>query len=374
MKVFIRVRPLNDKERNTSQCVEVNGTTIQMRDKEPDHRFSFDHVFNTDTTQDQVYQSVGKEVVDEAFQGFNGTVFAYGQTSSGKTHTCIGPHGAGPEEQGILPRMINHLFEKIQAAPSFIEFRIKLSMVEIHMERIKDLLDTSKVDLKIREKSGKGIYIQDVTEEYVASSAETLEFLTKGIGNRSVGQTNMNDTSSRSHMAFIITLYQNNLKDASAKSGKIILIDLAGSEKISKTGAEGKLLDEAKQINKSLSALGNVINALTDPKIPHIPYRDSKLTRLLQESLGGNSKTHLIINVSPSELNESETLSSLRFGFRAKQIKNKPKVNREYTVAELLLLLEKAEKRIQELEVVIKELAANSGKRRSMKKKGHLLV
>ena len=152
----------------------------------------------------------------------------------------------------------------------------------------------------------------------------------------------MNDVSSRSHMAFIITLYQNNLKDASAKSGKIILVDLAGSEKVSKTGAEGKVLDEAKQINKSLSALGNVINALTDPKTAHIPYRDSKLTRLLQESLGGNSKTRLIINVSPSLYNYSESLSSLRFGFRAKQIKNKPRINREYTVAELLILLEKA--------------------------------
>lgn len=138
----------------------------------------------------------------------------------------------------------------------------------------------------------------------------------------------MNDVSSRSHMAFIITLYQNNLKDASAKSGKIILVDLAGSEKVSKTLAEGKVLDEAKQINKSLSSLGNVINALTDSKVAHIPYRDSKLTRLLQESLGGNSKTRLIINISPSMYNYSESLSSLRFGFRAKQIKNKPRVNR----------------------------------------------
>lgn len=143
----------------------------------------------------------------------------------------------------------------------------------------------------------------------------------------------MNDVSSRSHMAFIITLYQNNLKDASAKSGKIILVDLAGSEKVSKTLAEGKVLDEAKQINKSLSSLGNVINALTDSKVAHIPYRDSKLTRLLQESLGGNSKTRLIINISPSMYNYSESLSSLRFGFRAKQIKNKPRINREYTVA-----------------------------------------
>ena len=131
------------------------------------------------------------------------------------------------------------------------------------MQKIKDLFDITKNDIKIREKQGKGIYLQEVTEEYVASASETIQLIKKGISHRSVGQTNMNDTSSRSHMAFIITLYQNNLKDASAKSGKIILVDLAGSETISKTGAEGKILDEAKQINKSLSALGNVINALT---------------------------------------------------------------------------------------------------------------
>lgn len=149
----------------------------------------------------------------------------------------------------------------------------------------------------------------------------------------------MNDVSSRSHMAFIITIHQNNLKDGSAKSAKITVIDLAGSEKVSKTQAEGKVLDEAKQINKSLSSLGNVINSLTDPKIQHVPYRDSKLTRLLQESLGGNSKTSLIINVSPSNFNSSESISSLRFGYRAKEIKNKPRVNKEYTIGELLVLL-----------------------------------
>jgi kinesin family protein 5 len=196
----------------------------------------------------------------------------------------------------------------------------------------------------------------------VASESETLALLKSGISNRSVGQTLMNDTSSRSHMAFLLTLYQNDLKEAHAKSGRIILIDLAGSEKTSKTGAEGRLLDEAKQINKSLLALGNVINALIENKITHIPYRDSKLTRLLQESLGGNSKTNLVIAVSQSEQNEHETLSSLRFGNRAKQIKNKPKVNREYTVAELLLLLEKAEKRIQELEQLLSEMSMKKGK------------
>ena len=227
------------------------------------------------------------------------------------------------------------------------------------MERIKDLLDPGKVDLKIRENKSKGVHIQEVTEEYVSSPQETIRVFKKGVGNRAVAFTNMNDFSSRSHMAFILTLHQSNLKDGSARSGKITVVDLAGSEKVSKTLAEGKLLDEAKQINKSLSCLGNVINALTEAKSSHVPYRDSKLTRLLQESLGGNSKTSLIINISPSAYNAAESISSLRFGFRAKDIKNKPKINKEYTIPELLLLLEKAEKRNQELELMLKELTTS---------------
>lgn len=142
----------------------------------------------------------------------------------------------------------------------------------------------------------------------------------------------MNEHSSRSHLAFLLTLHQHNLRDGTARSGKVTLIDLAGSEKVSKTQAEGRLLDEAKTINKSLSSLGNVINALTDAKVSHVPYRDSKLTRLLQESLGGNSRTFLVINISPSAYNAQESISSLRFGHRAKDIKNKPKVNKEYTI------------------------------------------
>ena len=172
----------------------------------------------------------------------------------------------------------------------------------------------------------------------------------------------MNDVSSRSHMAFILTLHQTNLKDGSAKSAKITIVDLAGSEKVSRTLAQGKVLDEAKQINKSLSSLGNVINALTDSKMSHIPYRDSKLTRLLQESLGGNSKTSLIITISPSQINANESVSSLRFGFRAKEIKNKPKINKQYTVAQLLVLLEKAEKRNAQLEALIKDLSSKEPK------------
>lgn len=256
--------------------------------------------------------------------------------------------------------MVEQIFDQIADAPEYIEFRLKLSLVEIYMEKLRDLIDIQRTDLKIRESKTRGIYIQNCTQAYVASPHEVMKYIKLAISNRAHGQTNMNEASSRSHMVFIFTVYQNNLQDLSAKSAKLSIIDLAGSQKVAKSGAEGKLLDEAKQINKSLSALGNVINALTEAKMTHIPYRDSKLTRILQESLGGNARTSLIVCVSPSALNDTETLSTLRFGNRAKNIKNKPKVNREFTVAELLLLLEKAELRIKELEKIIKDMGGSA--------------
>jgi kinesin family protein 5 len=172
--------------------------------------------------------------------------------------------------------------------------------------------------------------------------------MSTGNDNRSIGVTDMNKQSSRSHSIFILTITQRNNADFSTKTGKLFLVDLAGSEKVGKTGAKGQTLDEAKTINKSLTSLGIVINTLTDGKSAHIPYRDSKLTRVLQESLGGNSKTCLIITCSPSIFNEAETISTLRFGKRAKEIKNKPKINKEVSVSELKLLLDKLEKTLEE--------------------------
>ncbi len=259
--------------------------------------------------------------------------------------------------------MVNTVFDYINKTPDHIEFTVKVSIVEIYLERIRDLISPDRSNLKIREDRARGIYIEDVTEAYVSQESEVFELLKLGSANRAISATNMNEGSSRSHSLFIMSIHQSNLHDLSAKTGKLYLVDLAGSEKIAKTGAAGQLLEEAKNINKSLSALGNVINALTDNKShQHIPYRDSKLTRILQESLGGNSRTTLIITCSPSPYNEMETISTLRFGFRAKAIKNKPKINREFTVAELQLLLERAERtiekgvqRIQLLEKMLKE-------------------
>lgn len=242
--------------------------------------------------------------------------------------------------------MVKHVFDSIAGFYENVEFRIKVSLVELYMEKLKDLLDSNKNDLKIRSDKKRGIFIEDLTENYISSMEEVYKLIEIARNCRSIAATNMNERSSRSHMIFILSISQNNTVDLTAKTGKLYLVDLAGSEKISKTGAEGKTLDEAKKINASLTTLGKVINALTDGKSTHIPYRDSKLTRVLQESLGGNSKTTLIVTCSPHPNNLPETISTLRFGISAKKIKNTPKINKELTVAELQALLDKSEKEV----------------------------
>lgn len=278
--------------------------------------------------------------------GYNATIFAYGQTSSGKTYTMEGASIDDPELRGIIPRTATEIFNNVMAADENIEFIVKVSYIEIYMERIRDLLDPykSKVNLQVREDLQRGIFVEGMTEVCVTSDDELLSTMRDGAANRAVAATGMNEGSSRSHSVFMVTLYQRNLVNQATKAGKLYLVDLAGSEMVRKTGASGRQLEEAKTINKSLSALGMVINALTDTNSSHVPYRDSKLTRVLQESLGGNSRTALIINVSPSSYNTPETLSTLRFGNRAKSIKNKAVVNEQRSVEEYKILLAKAEK------------------------------
>ena len=327
-------------------------------------KFAFDYVFPPGTEQALVYDAAAKPIVESVLEGFNGTVFAYGQTGSGKTFTMTGVVDDS-RLKGITPRMIDTVFHTISTASDSMEFTVKVGYCEIYLEKIKDLLNPTKTNLKVHEDKNRGVFIADLTEEYVSDESEVTNLMRIGSANREVAFTLMNEGSSRSHSLFILTITQNNTIDFSAKTGKLYLVDLAGSEKVGKTGAEGKRLDEAKNINKSLSTLGQVINALTDGKSSHVPYRDSKLTRVLQDSLGGNSKTSLIITASPSSFNEPETISTLRFGMRAKAIKNKPTVNKEYTVAELKLLLSKAEMelgkkvlRIQLLEAAVLEAGA----------------
>lgn len=353
IKVFSRFRPLNDKEQQVSQnfCVNfVNSMTVSIASNYENTdplKFTFDRVFPPNESQQNVYEIAAKPIVDAVMQGFNGTVLAYGQTSSGKTFTMAGPDFEDYELMGIIPRMVSTVFDNICSADEHVEFSVKVAYCEIYLEKVKDLLDVNKTNLKIHEDRSRGIFIEGLTEQYVSNDTEVYELMKIGSDNREVAYTNMNSGSSRSHSLFLLTVNQTNSKDFSGKVGKLYLVDLAGSEKISKTGAAGKRLEEAKNINKSLTVLGQVIYSLTDGKSSHIPYRDSKLTRVLQDSLGGNSKTCLIVTCSPSPYNEAETVSTLRFGVRAKAIKNKPKVNREYTIAELKLMLSKAQEEIE---------------------------
>lgn len=359
IKVVCRFRPLNEseKKRGSSLCVNfISDQTVSIIGESSENlKFNFDKIFPPNSLQSDVYRTAAQPIVEAVMQGFNGTVFAYGQTSSGKTFTMTGDP-EDPDMMGIIPRMVNTVFDIIQTSDDCIEYSVKISYCEIYLEKIKDLLDTSKVNLKIHEDKARGVFIDGLSEHYVSADDEVYELMSVGSNNREVAYTNMNSGSSRSHSLFIITVSQTNSKDYSGKVGKLFLVDLAGSEKVGKTGAAGMRLEEAKNINKSLTVLGQVINSLTDGKSTHIPYRDSKLTRVLQDSLGGNSKTSLIVTCSPSPYNELETVSSLRFGIRAKAIKNKPKVNREYTIAELKILLSKSQEELEKRAAYITRL------------------
>ena len=359
VKVIARFRPMNELERtsgNEQVCVFTSPTSLQFnstREKNV-YRYNFDRIFTPSSTQEDIYSFGVKEIIDSVLNGYNGTVLAYGQTSSGKTYTMQGEMEP-PSTQGIIPRMISHVFKYIYNTEG-TDFIIKVSMIEIYQEKIRDLLDITRVNLNIREDNIKGIYVDGCSERYVGCPNDVLALLELGSSNRAQAATNMNEHSSRSHSIFILTINQTNKKDGGSKIGKLYLVDLAGSEKISKTGATGHTLEEAKIINKSLTTLGRVINNLTDGKSTHVPYRESKLTRVLQESLGGNSKTCLIITCSPSIYNESETLSTLRFGERAKKIKNKPKINKEITVAELQKLVERLKENLKQANARINQL------------------
>ncbi|KAG0166018.1 hypothetical protein DFQ28_008055 [Apophysomyces sp. BC1034] len=345
IKVVCRFRPQNKLEirENGVPIIDIHdeGTGLSLKGKEANQNYSFDKVFGMETKQQEIFEYSIKSIVDDVVAGYNGTVFAYGQTGSGKTFTMMGSDIDDTENKGIIPRIIEQIFTSIAMAPANMEFTVKVSYMEIYMEKVRDLLNPNQDNLPIHEDKAKGVYVKGLLEVYVSSTEEVYGVMKSGGNNRVVACTNMNAESSRSHSIVLVTITQKNLDTGAAKSGKLYLVDLAGSEKVGKTGASGQTLEEAKKINKSLTALGMVINSLTDGKSSHVPYRDSKLTRILQESLGGNSRTTLIINCSPSSYNEAETISTLRFGARAKTIKNKAKVNADLSPAELKALLKK---------------------------------
>ena len=299
-------------------------------------RFTFDSVYDARNSQREIYEQTALPIVRAAIEGYNGTVFCYGQTGTGKTHTMEG--SLDPvSERGIIPNAFDTVFADIDATDSSNKtFLVRASFLEIYNENVRDLLAKDQTQIcQLKETSDRGVYVNGLTTFVVKSSAEMRKILEVGKKNRSVGATAMNADSSRSHSIFTVTVETSETNpgepasEARIKVGKLNLVDLAGSERQSKTHAVGDRLKEATKINLSLSALGNVISALVDGKSTHIPYRDSKLTRLLQDSLGGNTKTVMIANVGPADYNFDETMSTLRYANRAKNIKNKPKINED---------------------------------------------
>ncbi|CAF97750.1 unnamed protein product, partial [Tetraodon nigroviridis] len=314
IKVMCRFRPLNSSEvtRGDRYIPKFQGEDTVVIGGKP---YMFDRVLQPNTTQEQVYNTCAQRIVKDVLDGYNGTIFAYGQTSSGKTHTMEG-NLHDTDSMGIIPRIVQDIFNYIYSMDENLEFHIKVSYFEIYLDKIRDLLDVSKTNLSVHEDKNRVPYVKGCTERFVCSPEEVMDTIDEGKSNRHVAVTNMNEHSSRSHSIFLINVKQENTQTEQKLSGKLYLVDLAGSEKVSKTGAEGAVLDEAKNINKSLSSLGNVISALAEGTA-YIPYRDSKMTRILQDSLGGNCRTTIVICCSPSSYNEAETKSTLMFGQRS---------------------------------------------------------
>eukprot|EP01129_Flabellula_baltica_P009978 TRINITY_DN4162_c0_g1_i1.p1 TRINITY_DN4162_c0_g1~~TRINITY_DN4162_c0_g1_i1.p1 ORF type:complete len:1087 (+),score=291.60 TRINITY_DN4162_c0_g1_i1:13-3273(+) len=348
VRVICRFRPFNkreqgeivDEEKAKTEINFIEDHTVEIKfANKPPAVFTFDKVFSGDCTQEDIYNNAARETIEDVIKGYNGTIFAYGQTGAGKSWTMFGPEISEPHLKGIIPRSCSHIFDHINSDEEGTEYIIRCSFLEIYKEIIRDLLNPSNNNLKVRETKSKGVWVDGLTEVCVSGEGDVLDLLKLGEQYRAVASTDMNAESSRSHSLFILNM-ESKSKDGSTQSGRLNLADLAGSEKVGKTGAKGDTLEEAKKINQSLSALGNCIKALTSNK-GHTPYRDSKLTFVLKESLGGNAKTTLLIACSSHMFNLDETVSTLRFGKRAKEIKNRVTVNKQRSVKELEMIVKK---------------------------------
>ncbi|XP_060912715.1 kinesin-like protein KIF1B isoform X5 [Labrus mixtus] len=359
VKVAVRVRPFNSREMSKdSKCIiQMQGNTTIIANpkapKEPAKTFSFDYSYWSHTTpedpsfasQNLVYNDIGKEMLQHAFEGYNVCIFAYGQTGAGKSYTMMGRQEEGQE--GIIPMLCEDLFEKIneEGNKEELSYSVEVSYMEIYCERVRDLLNPkNKGNLRVREHPLLGPYVEDLSKLAVTSYTDIADLMDAGNKARTVAATNMNETSSRSHAVFTIVFTQKKHDSetdlSTEKVSKISLVDLAGSERADSTGAKGTRLKEGANINKSLTTLGKVISALAEvdnctskskkkKKSDFIPYRDSVLTWLLRENLGGNSRTAMVAALSPADINYDETLSTLRYADRAKNIKCNAVINED---------------------------------------------
>ncbi|CEM02479.1 unnamed protein product [Vitrella brassicaformis CCMP3155] len=391
--VYVRLRPESVDEiaqgGELAASVQPSQRDIHVQMREPgciepklvQHRFTMDRVFDMNTTQEDFFGSTAASLVQPIVEGFSASVLAYGQTGAGKTYTMIGAHGAeetardqakaakDPVTRGLIPRLIERLFKTLRKFDSSARFSVRCSFIEIYNEHVRDLLTPVKANLKIREAPDKGLIVTNATEVPIADTEESIGVIKQGTANRMQAETSRNQHSSRSHAVFVLTLRRENLDDCSFRVSQVYLVDLAGSEKLSKTEVQSQeRLRESTTINQSLLALGNVISALTKQQhhnnshtshargttahthpaaMPHVPYRDSKLTRLLQNSFGGRSYCTVILCCSPHSHNARETIATLRFGDRANKIHNKPEANATTNVAELQKALQESQKQVR---------------------------
>ncbi|KAL0128650.1 hypothetical protein PUN28_003790 [Cardiocondyla obscurior] len=377
VKVAVRVRPFNYREiSRQAQCIiEMTGSTTSIVNpkatpgsKEAVKSFNYDYsYFSMDpndenySTQLMVYKDIGEEMLEHAFEGYNVCIFAYGQTGAGKSYTMMGKQEEGQE--GIIPQICKDLFRKISyTSNERLKYSVEVSYMEIYCERVRDLLNPkNRGNLRVREHPLYGPYVEDLSKLAVLSYEDIHDLIDEGNKARTVAATNMNETSSRSHAVFTIFFTQQQQDSITGlmteKVSKISLVDLAGSERADSTGAKGTRLKEGANINKSLTTLGKVISALAEiatkkkKKADFIPYRDSVLTWLLRENLGGNSKTAMIAAVSPADINYDETLSTLRYADRAKQIVCKAVVNEDANAR----LIRELKEEIQKLRELLKQ-------------------
>ncbi|BBM96977.1 kinesin family member 15 [Marchantia polymorpha subsp. ruderalis] len=372
VQVLIRTRPISSSElasQGSSRCLRQESPHTLTWLGQPESRYTFDHVAGEAITQEKLFKVAGLPMVENCMSGYNSCMFAYGQTGSGKTHTMLGDIDdldlRPSDKRGMTPRVFEYLFSKIQMEQESrrteqLKYFCKCSFLEIYNEQITDLLEPTSTNLQLREDAKKGVYVENLSEVEVQGVQDVIQLLLQGAANRKVASTNMNRESSRSHSVFTCIVESKWESNAMTNSryGRLHLVDLAGSERQKSSGAEGGRLKEAANINKSLSTLGLVIMILVDVangKQRHVPYRDSKLTFLLQDSLGGNSKTIMIANVSPSSCCAMETLSTLKFAQRAKFIRNNAVINEDASGDVIVL-----RQQIQELKVEVDRLRRES--------------